>query len=128
MDGEDLSKEELKRLLPPEADILNDTFIGLNSTSLQKQLNEIPGAGREIGNMYFYDEKKEIIEPPKFMEILEILKKQEGKSIFYSNYDRNGFDCHMIQIINESDEIVVTNYQKRIKFNLLFYKILIQWK
>lgn len=60
-------------------------YAGLNSTEIQKRMQAIPGAGRQIGNLGFSEA------PPKFDEIFKIMTQAEfPQTVIYSNYLKNG--------------------------------------
>ncbi len=76
-----LPEDELELMLHEEDAKPDPEYIRINSTLLQKQLRNMPGAGRDIGNLG--------AEPPKFGRVLEKLHPGE-KTVVYSNYYENG--------------------------------------
>lgn len=76
-----LSAENLLRIMEDEG----AQDVELNSTDIQKRLQSIPGAGREIGNLSFSQAA------PKFDQIFEIMSKADfPQTVIYSNYFKNG--------------------------------------
>ena len=94
---EDLKLDELKIMLAEENLPYSDALLKIHSSRLQKQLLANATAGREIGNLDFPDlsdlkaaKKKAVIESPKFLAILDILRDSPGQAVVYSNYFVNG--------------------------------------
>jgi hypothetical protein len=78
-----LDDEHLLLLLKEERPNVDQTYLKINSTSLQKYLRNSPGAGRDIGNLGE--------DPPKFDEMYQTLTKDGlQKTVIYSNYYENG--------------------------------------
>ncbi|MBH1988824.1 MAG: hypothetical protein I8H75_04455 [Myxococcaceae bacterium] len=78
-----LDDDRLRMLLKEHRPNLDATYAKMNSTLLQKQLRNAPGAGRDIGNLGD--------EPSKFKEILKVIQKGPfEKTVVYSNYFENG--------------------------------------
>lgn len=61
----------------------------VESSAIQKQLNDWPDSGREIGNLSF-TKNNEIIEPPKFEAIWQEIAKDPQGIVIYSSYFKNG--------------------------------------
>ncbi|MBL4818943.1 MAG: DEAD/DEAH box helicase family protein [Deltaproteobacteria bacterium] len=87
-----LAEEELNLLLREEDSKVNREYIRINSTTLQKQLRGVPGAGRDIGNLG--------LQPSKFKQIIQKIGKQ--KTVVYSNYFENGIQL-FAQYLDERD-------------------------
>ncbi len=85
-----LNNEGLARIYKDVDANLDPAYITLNSSLLQNRMNNIIGAGREIGNFDFKNEDT-IVESPKFLEVLAKIES-EGvpETVIYSNYYENG--------------------------------------
>jgi hypothetical protein len=86
----DLPVAELQRLLKNEPVRRNDEFVKINSTALHEQINSVIGAGRDIGNFDFIDKNGLAVEPPKFVNILDDIKKHNEQTVIYSNFYQTG--------------------------------------
>jgi hypothetical protein len=102
----DLPADQLQRLLKNESVQRDDNYILINSTNIHEQLYSAIGAGRDIGNFEFTDSQGKLIEPPKFVRILEQLNKHDEQTVLYSNYFETG-------ILAFRDFLVRQGYQKR---------------
>lgn len=87
---EDLSLDELKTLLSEDEKKYTDEYINFHSMDIQKSFLHDSTVGREIGNFALKDEKKNLVESPKFEEIYSIIRDQPGSVAVYSNYYTNG--------------------------------------
>ncbi len=87
---ENLNSSQLKTMLADEPIQLSDSVLRIHSTKLQKQLLGNLSAGREIGNLEWSKENKDVVESPKFLEILALLKTKPGQVAVYSNFWKNG--------------------------------------
>jgi hypothetical protein len=87
---EDLSAAQLKIMLSDENSACTESYLKFHSLQLQKELLSHATAGREIGNLEHISSKGEIVEAPKFLNILNELKNKPGQVVVYSNYFRNG--------------------------------------
>jgi hypothetical protein len=81
----DLEVPYLQRLLKDDKIQLSDEFVKVNSTSIHESLYRSIGAARDIGNFDFMDNGL-LIEPPKFLDILKMLKEHNEQTVIYSNY------------------------------------------
>jgi Helicase conserved C-terminal domain len=85
-----LNIEGLARIYKDVDANLDPTYLTLNSSLLQSRMNNMVGAGREIGNFEFKDQNT-IVEPPKFSQVLAKIKAQGfPRTVIYSNYYENG--------------------------------------
>lgn len=87
---EDLDLNQLKIMLAEEPHTASDSLLKIHSSRIQKQLLGNAVSGREIGNLDFVDKEGNRTESPKFLQILETIKKDPGQVAVYSNYFVNG--------------------------------------
>ncbi len=86
-----LNDQELLRLLRENQVDYSPVYLHLNSTLLQNNLRFTYGTGREIGNFAFETKEGNFEEAPKFVEILEMMKKANmPQAVVYSSYYDNG--------------------------------------
>ncbi|OPZ23036.1 MAG: hypothetical protein BWZ03_00660 [bacterium ADurb.BinA186] len=86
----DLPTQELQRLLENEHIKKSDEFVKINSTNIHEQIYSSLGSGRDIGNFEFKNPDGTIIEPPKFVQIYDDIKKHNEQTVVYSNYFQTG--------------------------------------
>jgi hypothetical protein len=87
---EDLNPAQLRIMLSENKSGFTDSYLKFHSSRLQKQLLSNPTSGMEIGNLDFKNKKNQLIESPKFIEVLNTIKRTPGKVAIYSNYFVNG--------------------------------------
>jgi hypothetical protein len=87
---EDLDLNQLKTLLAEEGASYSDRYLKMHSTRIQKDLLSHISNGRDIGNLDFRAADGQVVESPKFLEILDIIKKKPGQIAVYSSYFQNG--------------------------------------
>ncbi|MEO5969163.1 MAG: helicase-related protein [Bdellovibrionia bacterium] len=87
---EDLNLDQLKIMLMEDPTHYMDQYLKIHSSRFQKQLLGNTYSGLEIGNLDFKSSGNEIIEPPKFLEILKTIQASPGQVAVYSNYFANG--------------------------------------
>lgn len=86
---EDLSLNELRTLLSDETAGYTDSYLRFHSARLQKQLLATTFSGLEIGNLDF-KKQDQLVESPKFLQVLDTIKKTPGQVAIYSNFFVNG--------------------------------------
>jgi hypothetical protein len=87
---EDLGLNQLKVLLAEDGKTYSDQYLKMHSSRIQKELLRNVVNGREIGNLEFQTSDGKLIEPPKFLKILDLIKGQPGQVAVYSSYFTNG--------------------------------------
>lgn len=87
---EDLNQDQLRIMLGEESRNYSSTVLKIHSTRLQRQLLASPWSGCEIGNLDFKAADGTLIEPPKFLRILDMIRSQPGQVVAYSSYWTNG--------------------------------------
>lgn len=87
---EDLNLDQLKIMLSEEKAGYTDAYLKFHSSELQKKLLASTTSGREIGNLEFKGEDNQMIEAPKFLEVLRTIQSNPGQVAVYSNYYENG--------------------------------------
>lgn len=89
----DLDVNNLQRLLKNDLVKLPDSFVALNSTSIQENFYRTVGAGRDIGNFEFNSPGGGMVEAPKFVKLLESLQEHDEPTVIYSNYEATGIEA-----------------------------------
>lgn len=80
-----LQPDQLAMLLADSESPLNERSIKVSADVIQASFKDKPGAGCEIGNLYL-----DQADQPKFLKVLEKVKKSKGPVVVYSNYFHNG--------------------------------------
>lgn len=91
----DLPVNQLQRLLKNDPIKLSNEQVKLNSTNIHAQINNIVGSGRDIGNFEFTDKTGQITESPKFIKVLQQIRKDNDQTVVYSNYYHTGILAFM---------------------------------
>ena len=70
----------------------SDAQVELMSSSIQDKYKNLPGSGREIGNLLFKKDKHMYVFPKKYIEIDKLLRLKREQTVIYSNYKKNGVE------------------------------------
>jgi len=88
-----LPEKDLLRVLAEGEVKYPHDYVRLNSSATQDRIRNSVGSGREIGNMSFVDEDGKVIDPPKFAEVVKLIKGAGVPStVVYSSYYHNGIE------------------------------------
>lgn len=87
---EDLNVDELIMFLRETMQPESEEKIKIEQSAHNHRLKQVPGHGREIGNMPLKNNAGASVAPPKFEAMLTEIQKAKGRVAIYSSYVENG--------------------------------------